>query len=138
MEEVKKNQHIDIFVEKYLKEIKLESPSDDFTTTIMDAISVINIEKNKVIYKPLISKKGWLLIGIILVGILAIPLKGIESKWLTFPKLNFSFLENISIDGLFAEFTVSNIVLYACVLFGIFVSIQFIYLKGYFEKQLSL
>ena len=138
MEEAKKNQEINAFVKKYVSEMKLESPSADFTSNIMDVISDIELAKSTVIYKPLISKKGWFLVLSILAAILVIPLRGVESKWITFPELNFSFLEKINFTGLLDWFTISNTVVYTACLFAVLVFIQLFYLKGYFEKQLSV
>jgi len=138
MEEDKENQKVTAFAKKYLKEIKLESPSMDFTSNIMDVISNLEMAKSTVTYKPLISKKGWFLLATSIVAILLASVKGIESKWLTFPELNFSFLEKINVSGLFDGFSVSNTVLYTACLFGVLISIQLVYLKGYFEKQLSV
>lgn len=138
MEEDKENQKITAFAKKYLKEMELESPSVDFTSTIMDVISDLKTGKSTVTYKPLISKKGWFLLATSILTILLVSVKGIESKWLTFPELNFSFLEKINISGLFDGFSVSNTVLYAACLFAVLIAIQLVYLKGYFEKQLSV
>ena len=138
MEEDKENQKLTAFAKKYLKEIEFESPSIDFTSNIMDVISNLELAKSTVIYKPLISKKGWFLLATSIVAVLFVSVKGVESKWLTFPELNFSFLEKISVPSLFDGFSVSNTVLYTACLFAVLISIQLFYLKGYFEKQLSI
>ncbi|MDG2193942.1 MAG: hypothetical protein P8K77_03625 [Polaribacter sp.] len=138
MEEHKENQKLNTFAKKYLKEIELESPSVDFTSKIMGVISDLEITKSTVAYKPLISKKGWFLLATSIIAILLVSVKGVESKWLTFPELNFSFLEKINISGLFDGFSVSNTVLYTACLFAVLIAIQLVYLKGYFEKQLSV
>ncbi|MBL4569007.1 MAG: hypothetical protein JKY69_04920 [Flavobacteriaceae bacterium] len=138
MEEIKKNQKLNAFTKKYLKDLELESPSVDFTANIMDVISVIKTSDNAVTYKPLISKKGWFLVFSILAAILIIPLRGVESKWVTLPELNFSFLEKISFTGLLDGFTISNTVVYTVCLFAVLMTIQLFYLKGYFEKRLSI
>jgi hypothetical protein len=104
----------------------------------MDVISNLELAKSTVIYKPLISKKGWFLLATSIVAVLFVSVKGVESKWLTFPELNFSFLEKISVPSLFDGFSVSNTVLYTACLFAVLISIQLFYLKGYFEKQLSI
>ena len=138
MEEVNKNQEINAFVKKYVSDLQLESPSTDFTSNIMDVILNIELSKSTVIYKPLISKKGWFLVLSILTAILIVPLRGVESKWITFPELNFSFLEKVNFTGLLDGFTVSNTVVYTACLFALLLSIQLFYLKGYFEKQISV
>ena len=138
MEEANKNQEINAFVKKYVSELKLESPSADFTSTIMDVVSDIDLAKSTVKYKPLISKKGWFLVISVLAAILIVPLRGVESKWITFPEMNFSFLEKISFTGLLDGFAISNTIVYSACLFAILISVQIFYLKGYFEKQLTV
>lgn len=138
MEEANKDQEINAFIKKYVSEIKLESPSADFTSNIMDVVSSIDMAKSTIAYKPLISKKGWFLVVSILAAILMVPLRGVESKWVTFPELNFSFLEKINFTGLLDGFDISNTVLCTACLFAVLLSVQIFYLKGYFEKQLSV
>ena len=138
MEEIKKDQKLNAFTKKYLKDLELESPSADFTANIMDVISAIKTSDSAVSYKPLISKKGWFLVFTILASILIVPLRGVESKWISLPELNFSFLEKISFAGVLDGFTISNTVVYTACLFAVLMTIQLFYLKGYFEKRLSM
>src|SRR5580693_8506690 len=49
------------YVRVVIKKMPLESPSHDFTAKVM--ANVLAIEKSKAsVYKPLISKTGWILI----------------------------------------------------------------------------
>src|ERR1700674_1453848 len=60
---MKKNEdkNIELFVDKVMKETPLESPSRDFTAKVM--VNVLALDKSKAtVYKPLISKTGWMLI----------------------------------------------------------------------------
>ena len=55
------DKNIEQYVHTVIKETPLESPSHDFTSKVM--ANVLAIGKSKAtVYKPLISKKGWLLI----------------------------------------------------------------------------
>ncbi len=49
------------FVDKIMKETSLESPSHDFTSKVMANVLAIG-KSNVTVYKPLISKRGWLVI----------------------------------------------------------------------------
>ena len=71
MGENKHIQELDAFAKKYVKEIKVEQPSLEFTASIMQTIAKENRAKTKVLsVTPLISKKGWALIFVFIVGIL--------------------------------------------------------------------
>ena len=55
------NNNSQQFIDNAMKESFLESPSPDFTAKVMAGIMAF--EKNKaIVYKPLISKKGWVTI----------------------------------------------------------------------------
>jgi hypothetical protein len=55
------DKNIEQYVHAIIKEMPLESPSPDFTAKVMQ--SVLALDKSKAtVYKPLISKKGWVLI----------------------------------------------------------------------------
>ena len=70
------NKHIkelDDFSKKYIKDIDTEKLSPEFTSELMKKIQVLNVYKVQP-FTPLISKKVWFLIGLLLVAILSIPL----------------------------------------------------------------
>lgn len=135
MEENKKHE-IDAFLRKQLQEISLESPSKKFTSNIMD---VIEKEEVSVItkYKPLISKKVWFAAAAVIVAILFIPFKKQEGGMLENISIDFSFLEKISISGLLDGFDTSHAAIYGAILFAVMISIQVVYLKGYFSRRIS-
>src|SRR6476659_8034768 len=56
-----KDKKIEQYVHAAIKETPLESPSPDFTAKVM--ASVLTLDKSKAtVFKPLISKTGWVLI----------------------------------------------------------------------------
>ena len=57
----------DNFVDKVVKDSSLESPSLDFTNKIMSQINATT-QSEITIYKPLISKRAWFIIGALIVG----------------------------------------------------------------------
>lgn len=61
MGENKHIKEIDAFTKKYVKEIKTETPSLDFTSNLMKSIQQLDAVKSVTVYKPLISKKRGLL-----------------------------------------------------------------------------
>jgi len=133
------NKHIEeihAFTKKYVKEIPTETPSVEFTANLMKSITQLESVKSKIVYKPLISKKAWFVVFLALIAVVFIPFNSSEEGMFTLPKLNLSFLEKLSFSGVFENLTVSNTTFIITLIFGLLMSIQIVYLKGYFEKRL--
>jgi hypothetical protein len=132
------NKHIeemDAFAKKYVKEIPSETPSLDFTANLMKSIAQLEAVKSNIVYKPLISKKGWFVVVLAIVAVLLIPFSSSKGEVFTLPKLDFSFLNILDFSDLIESLSVSNTTFTVAIIFGIFMAIQLIYLKGYFEKR---
>jgi hypothetical protein len=133
------NKHIEeihAFTKKYLNEIPTESPSIDFTKNLMGKIAKIQPEK-EIVYKPLISKKGWFLVAASIIAIILLPFKNSEEGLFTLPEVNFSFFEKMSFSGIFESVNVSTTTASLLVLFSILFFIQIFYLKGEFERRIN-
>lgn len=131
MEEDKK---IERFTKDILNEVGLEKPSLSFVENVMGVVEK-PLVVNSTIYKPLISKKAWLLIAVCFIGIMTyayrLPLKTslFDKMVLNLnTEINFNFLQGISF---------SRPVIYALSVFGILVFAQIYLLKNNFEKQLN-
>lgn len=136
MEENKKLQ-LDAFIKKQIQEIPLESPSKDFTKNLMGILTKEETSKATQ-YVPLISKKTWFAIAAaIIVAIFFIPFQKQEGGLLEKVSIDFSFLEKISLSGVFDGFVVSSTTFYGVLLFSIMIIVQIFYLKGYFSKRIS-
>ncbi|MGB5236045.1 MAG: hypothetical protein WBM43_13145 [Flavobacteriaceae bacterium] len=128
----------DEFISKLMAEAGPDKPSDRFTQSIMEKIGQEQSHSSVTLYKPLISKKAWLPISIVIFGICFIFLKGDWKKeWLELP---VPFLDEIA--GLFQpdrfdaliimdSINIYHTVLYALLILSIFFYIQIIYLKRY-------
>lgn len=134
MEENKKNIELDTFAKKYIQEIKEESPSKDFTTSLMSAI-VLENSKSVTVSKALISKKAWFVILSIVLAVVLIPFKSQEKSLFTMPELDFSFFNKIQIPNVLESFSISNTVLYAIFLFGLMLIAQVLFLKNHLNKR---
>lgn len=134
MGENKNIEELDDFAKKYLKEISPEKAPIDFTASIINSIVK---EKTSGVFKTsaLISKKGWFLIAATFVAFLCIPFFSSKENTITFPELNFSFLEKFQNLNILQGVTISNTVLYAVFLFAFMLLIQLVFLKKYFEKR---
>tara|TARA_R110001606_G_scaffold399142_1_gene581070 strand:- start:2429 stop:2842 length:414 start_codon:yes stop_codon:yes gene_type:complete len=136
MGENKHIKEIDAFAKKYVKEIPTETPSIDFTENLMKSIRQIEFVKSNIVYKPLISTKGWFVVGLAIVVVLFIPFYSSKEEVFAMPKLDFSFLSKLDFSDSIESLNVSNTTFTITVIFGIFMAIQLIYLKGYFEKKM--
>lgn len=137
MGEDKNINELDAFSKKYIKEIKIETPSIDFTANLMDTLLQ---KENSEIYKAtvLISKKVWfVLIGFLVVSILYVS-RGTSLTWIKMPKVNLDFFSRIQIPNLFEGITISNTMLSACFFFTIMFFGQVYLLKSHFTKNLNV
>jgi hypothetical protein len=97
------NNTTDIFVKQAVKLASLEKPGNDFVPSLMDKINELNTQKSTVIVaSPIISKKGWFVVGVIIVSIFGL-LFSTSSNILTFPTLNLPDI-NISFDNIISLF----------------------------------
>ena len=136
MGENKHLEEINAFTKKYIKEIPTETPSDDFTANLMKSITQLEPVKSVTTYKPLISKKGWFIVFTAIAALLFVPFISSNETLFALPELNFSLSDKIGFSGILENLSVSNTMLSITVVFGILVSIQIVYLKGFFEKRI--
>jgi uncharacterized membrane protein len=127
------DKNIENLIGKMMSEDTLESPSIDFTTKIMAQVLVA--EKNKVkIYKPLISKTIWVIIGFSLLAltVYASLFSGTEYNL----GIDKSYTERFS--TLFSGIHLSKNILYAVLIVPFMILIQIGLLKNYFDKKYEL
>jgi uncharacterized membrane protein len=127
------DKNIENLIDKMMSEDTLESPSIDFTSKIMAQVLVA--EKNKVkIYKPLISKTIWVIIGFSLLAltVYASLFSGTEYNL----GIDKSYTERFS--TLFSGIHLSKNILYAVLIVPFMILIQIGLLKNYFDKKYEL
>ena len=137
MGENKHIEELDAFAKKYIKEVEIETPSVDFTANIMQ--SILQTE-NLELYKatPLISKKVWGVLAIVLIGSMVFVSKGTSLSWIKMPAFKMNYLSRIQIPNVFENITISNTMLYACFFFTVMVFIQIYYLKNHLTKKYDI
>ncbi|NMH86411.1 hypothetical protein [Flavivirga algicola] len=131
------DKYLDDLTKRVIKETSLESPSFNFTASVMSQVTELN-DHSVTAYKPLISKKGWIIISIIFLGLVAYMLFGIQKEqtnW--FDALDLSILYNNKITGLFSGFSIPKTLTYAIALFGFMFCIQVPILKNHFNRRLQ-
>ena len=130
-------QQLDKLAKKAMQSSLLESPSLDFTANIMAKVKDLAIS-HITVYKPLISKRSWLLISILVIGSLSYAIlgNGFESLgW--FDNIDYSIISNNKVIEAISGITFSKTLMYAVGLCGLLFFVQIPMMKHYFDKQLE-
>lgn len=125
--ENKEQKDLDTLSRKVFLEAKTEVAPSSFTSSV---ISKIQINEEKLVYKPLIPKVVWVIILFLLVFWFGYLLKNHftgSSEW----------LPNFNLDRLFTGFNMSKSATYTILLFAFMVCVQVPLLKYYFTKRLE-
>jgi hypothetical protein len=127
------DKNIENLIDKMMAEDTLESPSIEFTSKIMSQVLVAEKSKTKV-YKPLISKTTWILIGIALtlLVIYNVYFVGTENNL----EIGKSYTDKIS--AIVSGIHISKTILYAILIVPFMILIQIGLLKNYFDKKYEL
>ncbi|MEP1489301.1 MAG: hypothetical protein ABJK28_12810 [Algibacter sp.] len=133
------NKYVDNLSKKIIKEAAVESPSFNFTDTVMSQIETLSVRSSVTAYKPLISIKGWLVIAIVFIALLIIMIMTSEGCSLDLlNKINFSIISNNKMGEALSNIKISKTLTYTIALFGLMLSIQIPWLKHYFDKRLEV
>jgi len=127
------DKNIENLIDKMMAENTLESPSMDFTSKIMSHVLESEKSKSKV-YKPLISKTTWILIGIALafLFIYNVYFVGTENNL----DIGKSYTDKIS--AIVSGIHISKTIIYAILIVPFMILIQVGVLKNYFDKKYEL
>ena len=128
-------QHLDKLAKKVMQLSSLESPSLDFTAKIMAKVEA-SATSSITVYKPLISKSGWLIISILVIGGLTYGIfsNGLEGLgW--FDNVDYSIISNNKVTEAISRITFSKTLMYAIGLCGLVFCIQIPMMKHYFNRQ---
>lgn len=129
------DKKIEELVDKLMANDSLEKAPINFTDEVMSKIEVLS-EAKTIVYKPLISKYVWWLLGLGFVALIVnvVLNKPSNSSSLSeryaLPEISFDLFNNLSVDF-------SSTLMYATVLLAIMVAIQVPLLKQYFNQKLS-
>lgn len=129
------DKKIEELVDKLMANDSLEKAPINFTDEVMSRIEVLS-ETKTIVYKPLIPKYVWWLLGLGFVALIVnvILNKSSDSSSLSerydLPEISFDVFNNLSVDF-------SSTLMYATVLLAIMVAIQVPLLKQYFNQKLS-
>ena len=129
-------QRLDKLARKVLGQVELESPKSDFTANVMAHIEQLDTQKSKG-YQPLISRRVWFIVGIIITGIIIYMYFGNTQSLGWFEGLDISFFDNFQLAELLSGITISNTTMYVAIFFGALLFVQINLLKNYFNKRLQ-
>jgi hypothetical protein len=129
-------QHLDKLSKKVIQSSVLETPTVDFTASLMSIIETISIE-SPMVHKPLISKLGWVAIVVIVTGIVGYAMYGTTEQMTLLSYIDYSFISNNRITEAISGIAISKIFMYAIVFFGVAWCIQIPMMTHYFDKRLE-
>ncbi|WP_411895428.1 hypothetical protein [Winogradskyella sp. A2] len=129
------DKRIEELVNKLMAADSLEKAPLEFTDNVMAKVEALQ-KSTVTVYKPLIPKYVWWLIGsgfIALVGYIIFnqpkSTTSLSDRY-NIPEVSFNLLKDVSFDF-------SNTLLYAMVLLAIMVSVQIPLLKQYFNNRMA-
>lgn len=129
-------QHLDKLAKKVVTATPLQSPSADFTAAVMDKIEGMPITQS-LVYKPLISRYGWLGIAACFMGLFVFVGFGNVSNMSLLGYVDYAILLDNDITHALSKLTVSKTTMYAIGLFGLLFFVQIPVMKHYLNKRLE-
>lgn len=121
---------------RLVKEAGNESPSMDFLQNVMQEVKTIPVHE-PLVYQPLISKKAWMYIGIIVFSMLSILLYFSEGNSLL-DNINGSLISLPKIENPFSGFKFHNTTMYGIIFLAILLAIQITVIKRRMDKSYSV
>ena len=137
MEEDKHDKAIRAFSKKYLSKIPEEAIAIDFTSKVMNKIEASTSVRDVFVFKPLISKKRALFIGMAILVLLMSVFNAERKAYFMLPEFDVSFMEKINFQPMFGGMPISSNTISLALLATVLLWAQLFYLKRYFEKQLE-
>ncbi|WP_299213905.1 hypothetical protein [uncultured Aquimarina sp.] len=121
-------------IKRLVKEAGAEHPSVDFLQNVMSEIKITSVDRS-ITYQPLISKKAWLVMGVLIIGIL-ISLPFLSEGTSILDKMDFSFLNGVK--NPFAGFKLHSATMYGIIFLAILFMVQITVIKRRIDKIYSV
>lgn len=131
--ENKHNENMDILAEKLMHDAAAENASPDFTSRIMTEVYSIQ-KKKSYSYQPAISKRGWIVIFVMMGGLVAWLLWNGDSGD-TASGINQSWVYSNSLLSSFSRFRFSDVTAGILLSASVMLCIQIILLHRYLSKR---
>jgi hypothetical protein len=125
-------------IKRMLRKKGLEEPSPDFAKLVLSKIAPLPVPSGATVYKPLIPKWAWWAMAILVGGLCAFVFQNLwtgerNSSWAFFAQM-----EQLAEYHIFArlfKLEVSEVFLYGIVGLTLFLFVQVIILKNYWNKR---
>ncbi len=136
--ETNNEKEFDEFLKGTIRSMDFEPPSANFTDLVMAKVQKASEKNRTVVYSPLISKAGWYSLAFLVMMVLSFILFGDRIFGVTWFSGPGSAWDSVNVFWRkVPTFQVSNIVVYGFVILALFVWIQVVLLKHYFEKRIA-
>ena len=135
---MKQDKNIDDFSKYLLKDVGLEKPSANFVTNVINTINFEENKVSKVVYKPIISKLGWIFIATSFIGLMIFLTISNTESVIQVPAIDLSFFNKLKAINIFENIKLSKIFTFSFILFSVLVLVQFHFIKKYFNKNTLL
>ncbi len=129
------DNRIEKLIDSIMKDAPKEQPSVDFTANVMSQLALISNHQSTV-YKPLISKKVWGLLVIIVVSLIVFLGVSQPASQSWFQSFDLNSFGNHRILGRFAAIQISGTTKVSIVMFAVMLMIQIPILKRYFDSRI--
>jgi hypothetical protein len=131
-----RNKELDDFVRKVVKEAGLEKPSLNFTETLLSKIDASGPIVDATLYKPLISKMGWGITSLIIVGLCALAVFGkVDTPIVLLDKISLITYAKDSFLDAVRPLELSDTMSYSILIFLVFIMIQIALLKYRLDRR---
>ncbi|WP_027395494.1 hypothetical protein [Aquimarina latercula] len=123
-------------IKKLVKEVGLENPSVDFLQNVMRSVENTSADQ-PLAYQPLISRKAWVVIGLIVIGILiSLPFLS-EGTW-ALRKFDLSLFSLFDFKNPFSDFRLHTTTAYGIIFLAILFIVQITIIKRRIDKIYSV
>ena len=128
------DKELNEFTKSVIKEADLETPSANFLQNVMSQIKAESVQNVEVVYKPLISKIGWVFIAsIIVLGFFAALYSGSSTS--IFSDIDLSYFNNINFNIDFPDFKFSKIFTFSVMVLAAMVLVQVYGIRHFYSKE---
>ncbi|MBK5208696.1 MAG: hypothetical protein JJE44_04230 [Flavobacteriaceae bacterium] len=132
---MKTEKNMDEFTKYIMMEADVEAPSADFLNKVMDSVKLESKLSLSEVYKPLISKSVWAIITAAIIALSIFIVTGTSQNPTMFSTIDLDIFNKINSVNLLGRIHFSDTFTLSFVLFSIFVILQLVVIKNYFNKQ---
>lgn len=132
---MKTEKNMDEFTKYIMMEADVEAPSADFLNKVMDSVKLESKPSLSEVYKPLISKSVWAIITAAIIALSIFIVTGTSQNPTMFSTIDLDIFNKINSVNLLGRIHFSDTFTLSFVLFSIFVILQLVVIKNYFNKK---